>query len=696
MRKVFLIPLLLSALISPAGLAAQARDTSRLLARIEKPIAVDGILNDPAWKRAREANDLVTIHTFGADASPFKTSIKVLFDGATLYIGIVGLDPNRDQIIIHGTDRDADLRTDDSFYVLIDPRLGDGLYDLFAVNPWGVQAEGQVTKDGRDSVPGWNVAWQAAAQTVEVGWTAEMAIPLKSLSPDKPLPAIGVLFGRVVPRVSRSFWSGPLDPAFETADLSKFITLDLLRGGAASSARASFLGFAGPDRGRALPGLEASREFSPALNVSLALQPDFETVEPDDEIFNLTRFEIRYPERRAFLQDPGGFLDTPLSLFYSKRVNDIWGGVRLSGTAGGFEYEAFDAQSKPYESQFIQASNFSVVRVRKAVGPLSIGVMDVNQVTGGSTLGAAGVDFSLAVGKPWLVSGQAALAYGLAGQTASAFFLGSAWNFPLFRAHLSLAFLDKTFADIADGFGFIPDDDRREVSAGLEKTFSFPKGKVDKLHLGLEGDIYWNHAGDLLRGWSLSPYVTMDIGETFAISISDAEEFRLFEKKYQNRRTQLSVILNRDEQWQKASLSFSIGRLFGGQFSMFDIEKWIVVSTSARMIFHISYLLYSTEAALNPYIPFTTGWTVDLKLYYDFSPDLTMSFLCHFGSRDGFIDLQPRTTLTRQYFQLMAQLRVLPPYGMVQAGYQKAAYQFDLDRPNLLQNGAFLRLNAIF
>ena len=101
-------------------------------------------------------------------------------------------------------------------------------------------------------------------------------------------------------------------------------------------------------KNKAIIGGDAKISISNGLNLDLTFNPDFSQVEVDDEIINLTRFEISLPEKRQlFVQNSDLFSNYGNSRdarpFFSRRIgvakdingntieNKIIAGARLSG-----------------------------------------------------------------------------------------------------------------------------------------------------------------------------------------------------------------------------------------------------------------------------------------------------------------------------------------------------------------------------
>ena len=64
------------------------------------------------------------------------------------------------------------------------------------------------------------------------------------------------------------------------------------------------------------------------------INPDFATVEADQERINLTKYELNYPEKRLFFQEGNEMYNTRIRTFYSRRIEDILYGAKINGKAG--------------------------------------------------------------------------------------------------------------------------------------------------------------------------------------------------------------------------------------------------------------------------------------------------------------------------------------------------------------------------
>ena len=93
-------------------------------------------------------------------------------------------------------------------------------------------------------------------------------------------------------------------------------------------------------------GLDARYDFTPSISSHLTINPDFATVEADQEAINLTRFELSLQEKRNFFLEEAEIYRQRIRLFYSKRISDIYGGLKVYGKAGDYEFAGISAQTK--------------------------------------------------------------------------------------------------------------------------------------------------------------------------------------------------------------------------------------------------------------------------------------------------------------------------------------------------------------
>lgn len=178
------------------ALPAQLRYTAL---RAQKPIKIDGRLDDAAWSRAPWTSDFVDIEGETKPKPRFRTRAKMMWDDRYLYIGAELEEPH-----VWGTltKHDSVIFHDNDFEVFIDPN-GDTLeyyefemnalntgWDLFLDKPY--KAGGHARNEWE--IPGLKTAvkvWGTLNNPADKdrGWTLEIAMPWKALAEYAHRPA---------------------------------------------------------------------------------------------------------------------------------------------------------------------------------------------------------------------------------------------------------------------------------------------------------------------------------------------------------------------------------------------------------------------------------------------------------------------------------------------------------------------------
>ena len=471
---------LLSFLTLSLFVSGQEVKEETLAIKTDNPPKIDGLLDESAWKRAPDAGVYLQQEPEREDSDRIKTIVKILYDDGHIYLGFLCYDPEPDKIQSETIRMDGDLRDTDSMYVLIDTFDDPDNYFYFSTNFLGIKSDGKISKDGQNANAKWNGKWESFGQKTDFGWSAEVAIERGSVF-EEPVESkrLGLYMARVVPRLDGIFRSGPLDPPFDFSQLGPLQELELVgleKGGSISPyvlSRAEYGAKVEPGA-----GVEAQYIFSQQLSGRLAVNPDFATVEPDEERVNLTPFELYLPEKRDFFQEDREDYQRPIDLFYSKRIGDIYGGVRLQGRTGAFTFSGMTTQAKKQVELGVDSANFSVFSLeRKSMsGSASFGVTAANKFMDSQSIGTAGIYSDLSITSKLKLSGQFAYSYGDYSSGNIAFFLGPSYDSRNFHAHLHYIQLGEHFGDNVNRVGFIPDDNRRELDSAIHINFPFEEG----------------------------------------------------------------------------------------------------------------------------------------------------------------------------------------------------------------------------
>ena len=246
-------------------------------------------------------------------------------------------------IIVADSRRDSSLTDTDSFQIIIDTYLDQQNGFVFGTNPAGVEYDGQVINEGAGSGrmggggagafrPGggsqqqrgsgggfnlnWDGAWQVSTKISEIGWTAEFAIPFRTLRyPTGEVQTWGLNFQRNIRnRNEEAFWA-PLPRQFNLNRLSLAGQLQGLE--VRPQRNLKLTPYVLGDTVRRTTeqrttstgdfGIDLKYSVTPSLTLDMTYNTDFAQVEVDEEQINLGPVQPVFPgeapvlprERRA-------------------------------------------------------------------------------------------------------------------------------------------------------------------------------------------------------------------------------------------------------------------------------------------------------------------------------------------------------------------------------------------------------------
>jgi len=396
---------------------------------VSSPIRVDGTLNESSWQQAEVISDFVQQEPQVGQPVTERTEVRVLLDGAAMYIGVTCFDRSRAGIIAREMRRDNPLLDDDRFEIVLDTFHDHRNAFHFAINPIGTQYDALITDEGQDINLEWDERWWAGVSITESGWTAEIRIPFTTLRSRAGIDTFGVNFKRFIRRKNETAqWTG-WDRAFNFLQVSQaghLLGVAGVRTGLKLRVKPYVLGgFKDRVRG-GLSTLDALRDvgletlkvsLTPALTAELTANTDFAQAEVDEAVVNLSRFPVFFPEKREFFLERagifefglggrrGGVAERNLQMFFSRRIGltddrrpvPIVGGAKVIGQAGGFDVGLLNVQTSRFEGT--AGRNYTVARVKRNILARSnVGVFAANrQSTGGDVNRVFGADANFTV-----------------------------------------------------------------------------------------------------------------------------------------------------------------------------------------------------------------------------------------------------------------------------------------------------------
>ena len=390
---------------------------------IDRPIVVDGELDDAGWRHATRAANFV--ETFPGDQvkPPVDTEVLIAYDKQYLYLAFIAED---DPATIRSSLRDRDEMFNDDFVGILIDTYGDAAsaYEIF-VNPIGVQGDLRLTASNEDG--SFDMIYQSQGKITENGFQVEVAIPFSSLRfPDKPQQEWRVNFWRNHPRDSRRrySWSNISrdDPCF-LCQWGTLVGIENVKPGNNLELLPAFVGsqYGGLEDSddpnstfnnesvQAEPSLGMRYAFTPSISAEATINPDFSQVESDAAQVDVnTNFALFFPERRPFFQEGGDLYDTWINSVYTRSLNNPQFAGKLTGRSGRLSFGYIGARDMdtgiilPFEeqSEFVAAgrSVSNIFRLRQTFGKDSyIGLMGTDRRFegdmggAGSTLGLDGM-----------------------------------------------------------------------------------------------------------------------------------------------------------------------------------------------------------------------------------------------------------------------------------------------------------------
>lgn len=489
--------------------------------RTNETIKIDGVLDEAIWVDNSTTPPFWQYAPNDSIYAEQQTEIKMAFDDNFLYISAKCYSKS-DDYVVTSLKRDFRAGGNDNITFLIDPFNDRTNAFMFGTNPMGVQREGLISGGGaniRGFSTDWDNKWRCESKYEKDYWSTELAIPLSILRFNKDVKTWRFNAYRFDTqnnerstwiRIPRNQWIFNLafmaEMNWEEAPKSK-------------SNRATFIPYVinnnnvdyegdGKWRNTINAGGDIKIPVSSGLNLDLTINPDFSQVEVDQQITNLSRFEIFFPEKRQFFLEnadlfgSGGFRNA--NPFFSRRIgistdtvtgdnilNTIYGGTRLSGKINDkVRIGVLDMIAAPDIENGLPTYNYNVISAQYKLWERSnIGIISVNKdavanrdlLTENLTNRVLGLDFNLAT------SDNKWSAKSFIHRSFSDFETGKApWSHGTSIRYLKKAYnlrWDHQF--VGEGFdaqvGFVPRKDYIAYNPSIELYFYKTESKLNRI-----------------------------------------------------------------------------------------------------------------------------------------------------------------------------------------------------------------------
>lgn len=366
----------------------------------------DGVPDDAFWQNACQFNLVMHAPNFRAEPSE-KSEVFISYDDQYLWVGAFLEYRDPSQIVSKSKKRDEESYSSDAFGILLDTYNDNENALAFFTMPAGQRIDYTVANDAQ-MMPGmmggsalnysWNTFWDVKTTRYEKGWCLEMRIPFSSLRFQEVdgRTQMGLLINRSI-TCNNEFDTYPeADPKYGMLAPNKPSLAQTIELRDIKSKKPVYIspylatGFEKNnilnDEETALDysedknltgGLDVKYSLTSNLTMDLTVNTDFAQVEADDEMVNLTRFALFYPEKRMFFQERSSIFSFNLggasTMFYSRRIGidedgnmvPILGGARLTGRVGKWDVGVMDMQTQ--KGDITPSENFGVFRLRRQV-----------------------------------------------------------------------------------------------------------------------------------------------------------------------------------------------------------------------------------------------------------------------------------------------------------------------------------------
>jgi hypothetical protein len=544
------------------GPAATDNGSAPAEAPVERGVRVEGFLQ-------RDPGDLTPVSE--------RTEAYLSYDADNFYAIFVCRTSDPSTIRARMARREA-MFSDDYVALFLDTfNDHQRAYEFFS-NPLGIQADG-ISTEGQGDDFSFDTVWRSRGRLTATGYVVWMAIPFKSLRfpPASGPQTWGIAVLRGIPvNNEQSFWPGITRKisgfANQFADghgvqgVSPGRNLQFIPYATFTGAR--FLDGAIFERdASARGGIDAKVVAHDAVTFDFTANPDFSQVESDEPQVTVNqRFEVFFPEKRPFFLENAGYFQTPITLFFSRRIRDPQVGARATGKMGGWAVGALAIDDRapghsvdPEDPLYSDRAANAVVRARREFAESSVGALVTSRDFGPAFNRVAAIDTRLKLNPQWFFDGQAAVAD--TESTDRVAFRDEAFSAALSRSGRALNY-NLNYLDIGKDFqsalGFIPRTDIRQAAQFVAYRWYPKKGPLNSYGPNSLAQATWDHAGQV-QDWLVRYPFQLDFKGQSALFVRHARSMERFEGIEFREHENLINVNSSYFKWMDAAIYFSTG-----------------------------------------------------------------------------------------------------------------------------------------
>ena len=316
---------------------------------VDAKISIDGKFDEVVWSSLPAYTNFYNYLPTDIGLAENQTTVKLFHNGEYLYVSATYND-STSETQVSSLKRDIPIGLSDGFVMLIDTQNQEQNAYYFSVNAYGTLIDGLVERinEGFDFTTSWNAVWNAKTHINGTQKQYEMAIPLKALNYNKGDTVFGIQF--YVRDIKKNAWTilknvkrnyRLFDLRFtEKFNIEALPNIATSRFAVTPSLTVNYENDVTSKTKETMikPSLDVQYNVSSSLKLDATINPDFSQIDVDQQVTNLTRFSIFFPERRNFFLENSDLFSNlgvvGVNPFYSRRIgatNDIQFGLKLSG-----------------------------------------------------------------------------------------------------------------------------------------------------------------------------------------------------------------------------------------------------------------------------------------------------------------------------------------------------------------------------
>jgi len=358
-------------LLPLAGLTQGEAPKTLQITKTTEHITIDGLDKEDSWAKTGKTDQFINKWPIDTGLAKLQTQVRLLYDEKFLYVFAI-MQVQDDNLVIQSLKRDINPYYSEGFSIVLDPTGQKASGFTFGVNASGAQFDGIAQYNNASFEM--DSKWYSATRRFEKYWTAELAIPFKSLRFPADRSGWGVnfirndmrnncfstwnrvpiqYFGANLGCLGNALFDGvPRKPSNNNSFIP-YINTNVTHD---SSNRIKFHA-----------GLDARIAVNSSLNLAATINPDFSQVDVDQQVINLDRYSISLPEKRLFFLENSDLYTNLGSVnirpYFSRKIGltddgqpiPLIAGARLNGYLNTkTRIEVMDMQSGKQQNSFYQ------------------------------------------------------------------------------------------------------------------------------------------------------------------------------------------------------------------------------------------------------------------------------------------------------------------------------------------------------